>query len=352
MYQLLKLLLFRISPEKAHGISTRFWHFLIKTPLLGYLSKKLFFFEDNSLNKKVFGINFANPVGLAAGFDKNADLYNDFSHFGFSFIEVGTVTPKPQAGNPKPRLFRLIEDSAIINRMGFNNLGLENAISNLKKRETNIVIGGNIGKNKWTENELASDDYLECFNQLFPYVDYFVVNVSSPNTPNLRSLQDKEPLSNLLGLIQKCNDSKESRKPILLKIAPDVSTNELDDIIDVVVSCKLDGIVATNTTIERSNLKTSKSKVDAIGNGGVSGKPLKEKSNQIISYIYNKTEGKIPIIGVGGIHSANDAIEKLKAGASLVQIYTGFIYEGPQLIKSIKKELVKINKDVSSAQNN
>ena len=349
MYQLLKLLLFRISPEKAHGISTRFWHLLIKIPILGYFFKRLFSFEDPSLNKKVFGINFSNPVGLAAGFDKNADLYNDFSHFGFSFIEVGTVTPKPQAGNPKPRLFRLIEDSAIINRMGFNNLGLENAIRNLKKRKTNIVIGGNIGKNKWTDNELASNDYLECFNQLFPYVDYFVVNVSSPNTPNLRSLQDKEPLSKLLGLIQDCNNLKDNRKPLLLKIAPDVSNDELDDIIDVVVSCKLDGIVATNTTIERSNLNTSKSKVDAIGNGGVSGKPLKEKSNQIISYIYNKTEGKIPIIGVGGIHSAKDAIEKLNAGASLVQIYTGFIYEGPQLIKNIKKELVKINKDASSS---
>ena len=347
MYQLLKILLFRISPEKAHGLTTRIWHFLIKTPLLGYFFKRLFSFEDPSLSKNVFGINFLNPVGLAAGFDKNADLYNDFSHFGFSFIEVGTVTPKPQVGNPKPRLFRLIDDSAIINRMGFNNLGLENAISNLKKRKTNIVIGGNIGKNKWTDNELASNDYLECFNQLFPYVDYFVVNVSSPNTPNLRSLQDKEPLSNLLSLIQDCNNSKSNRKPLLLKIAPDVSDDELDDIIDVVVSCKLDGIVATNTTIERSNLNTSKSKVDAIGNGGVSGRPLQEKSNQIISYIYKKTEGKIPIIGVGGIHSAKDAIDKLNAGASLVQIYTGFIYEGPQLIKNIKKELVKINKDAT-----
>ncbi|MDG1841226.1 MAG: quinone-dependent dihydroorotate dehydrogenase [Crocinitomicaceae bacterium] len=341
MYFLVKLFLFRFSAESAHRIAVLLSNLLFKVPFLKFFVKKTYTINHPKLVRDVFGLNFQNPVGLAAGFDKNASLYNDFSNFGFGFIEIGTVTPKPQPGNPKPRLFRLIKDSAIINRMGFNNEGAEVAVNNLKKKKAKIIIGGNIGKNKWTENDLASEDYLVCFNALFPFVDYFVVNVSSPNTPNLRALQDKIPLMNLLSSIQNCNNSKEKRKPLLLKISPDLSEDELNDIIDVVLDCRLDGIVATNTTIDRSSLSTQQEKIESIGNGGLSGKPLKKKSTEIISYIHKKTKGKIPIIGVGGIHNPQDAIEKLKAGASLIQLYTGFIYEGPSIVKKINKEIIK-----------
>lgn len=341
MYFLLKLFLFRFSPENAHEITSKLLRLILRIPLFSSLFKSFYSYKDSKLSRNVFGLTFENPIGLAAGFDKNANLYNDFSNFGFGFIEIGTVTPKPQPGNPKPRLFRLIKDSAIVNRMGFNNEGVEVAVNNLKNKKTKTIIGGNIGKNKWTENDLASEDYLVCFNALFPYVDYFVVNVSSPNTPNLRALQDKIPLMNLLSSIQNCNNSKEKRKPLLLKISPDLSKDELNDIIDVVLDCKLDGIVATNTTVDRSSLTTQKEKIESIGNGGLSGKPLKKKSTEIISYIHKKTNGKIPIIGVGGIHSPEDAIEKLKAGASLLQVYTGFIYEGPSIVKKINKEIIK-----------
>ena len=341
MYFLVKLFLFRFSAESAHRITVSLSSFFFKVPFFKYLVKKKYTINHPKLVRDVFGLDFQNPVGLAAGFDKNASLYNDFSNFGFGFIEIGTVTPKPQPGNPKPRLFRLIKDSAIINRMGFNNDGAEIAVNNLKNKKTKIIIGGNIGKNKWTENDLASEDYLACFNALFPFVDYFVVNVSSPNTPNLRALQDKIPLMNLLSSIQSCNNSKEKRKPLLLKISPDLSKDELNDIIDVVLDCRLDGIVATNTTIDRSSLSTQQEKIESIGNGGLSGKPLTKKSTEIISYIHKKTSGEIPIIGVGGIHSPDDAIEKLKAGASLIQLYTGFIYEGPSIVKKINKELIK-----------
>ncbi|MFM7667822.1 MAG: quinone-dependent dihydroorotate dehydrogenase, partial [Bacteroidota bacterium] len=293
------------------------------------------------LEKEIFGLQFKNPVGRAAGFDKDASFYNNFSHLGFGFIEIGTITPKAQDGNPKPRLFRLKSDEAIINRMGFNNGGIEIAIKNLKKRKTSIIIGGNIGKNKITSNEDANEDYLACFKALYPYVDYFVVNVSSPNTPNLRALQEKEPLTELLSLLQHENALMPAEKPILLKIAPDLNSNELDDVIDVVQTCKLEGIVATNTTLDRTNLTASKEEIDRIGAGGLSGKPLTKKSTEIIRYIHHKTNGKIPIIGVGGIHSAEDAIEKLEAGASLIQLYTGFVYEGPALIKKINQEILK-----------
>ena len=303
--------------------------------------KVLFSVTDTRLEKEIFGLKFKNPVGLAAGFDKNASFYNNFSHLGFGFIEIGTITPKAQDGNPKPRLFRLKSDEAIINRMGFNNGGIEIAIKNLKKRKTSIIIGGNIGKNKITSNEDANEDYLACFKALYPYVDYFVVNVSSPNTPNLRALQEKEPLTELLSLLQHENALMPAKKPILLKIAPDLNTNELDDVIDVVQTCKIDGIVATNTTLDRTNLTASKEEIDRIGAGGLSGKPLTKKSTEIIRYIHHKTNGKIPIIGVGGIHSADDAFEKLEAGASLIQLYTGFVYEGPALIKKINQEILK-----------
>ena len=341
MYKFLRSILFLFSAEKAHYLASDLLRFLLFIPGTKKIIHSIYQIEDKTLEKNLFGLKFKNPVGLAAGFDKNASFYNDFSHLGFGFIEIGTITPKAQDGNPKPRLFRLKADEAIINRMGFNNGGIEVAIRNLKKRKTSIIIGGNIGKNKITPNENANDDYLQCFKALYPYVDYFVVNVSSPNTPNLRALQEKEPLTQLLSLLQSENAKMQAKKPILLKIAPDLNSNELDDVIEVVQTCKLDGIVATNTTLDRSNLKASIEQTDAIGAGGVSGKPLTKKSTEIIRYIHQKTNGKIPIIGVGGIHSAQDAIDKLNAGASLVQLYTGFIYEGPALIKKINQEIVK-----------
>lgn len=341
MYKFIRSILFLFSAEKAHYLASDLLSLFLFFPGSRKLLRLLFTVENNSLEREVFGLNFRNPVGLAAGFDKNASLYNDFSNLGFGFIEIGTVTPKAQEGNPKPRLFRLKSDEAIINRMGFNNNGIEEVIVNLKKRKTTIVIGGNIGKNKTTPNEKANDDYLQCFKELYPYVDYFVVNVSSPNTPNLRALQEKEPLTELLTLIQHENTSMASKKPILLKIAPDLNSDELDDVIDVVQKCKLDGIVATNTTIDRSNLKATKEEINTMGAGGLSGKPLSKKSTEIIRYIHEKTNGKIPIIGVGGIHTAQDAIEKLEAGASLIQLYTGFVYEGPALVKNINQEIIK-----------
>jgi dihydroorotate dehydrogenase len=287
-------------------------------------------------------LKFKNPVGLAAGFDKDAKLFNELSDFGFGFIEIGTLTPKPQDGNPKKRLFRLKSDSAIINRMGFNNGGVEAAILRLKQNKS-VLIGGNIGKNKVTPNENATDDYVICFEALYNYVDYFVVNVSSPNTPNLRELQEKEPLTNLLQTLQDLNDQKaitlslSNGKPILLKIAPDLTNDQLLDIIDIVNETKIAGVIATNTTISRDGL-TSENKVEV---GGLSGKPLTKRSTEVIRFLSVKSNKSFPIIGVGGIHTADDAIEKLNAGASLVQLYTGFIYEGPQLIKDINKKLLQ-----------
>ena len=285
-------------------------------------------------------MKFKNPVGLAAGFDKDAKLIDEMAMLGFGFIEIGTLTPKPQEGNPQPRLFRLPQDEALINRMGFNNGGGLEAVERLKKRKSDVIVGGNIGKNKVTPNENAVDDYLYCLEALHPYVDYFVVNVSSPNTPNLRDLQEKEPLKALLSAVKSANDKKEKPKPILLKIAPDLTDGQLDDIIEIVLETEIDGVIATNTTIDRSALKTDKNQVEAIGAGGVSGKVLKNRSTEVIRYLNQKSIGAFPIIGVGGIYSAEDAIEKLQAGASLVQVYSGMIYEGPSLIKRIKKGLL------------
>jgi dihydroorotate dehydrogenase len=341
LYKLVRTFLFLFSAEKAHYLAADLLNFFLFFPGTKKIVESIYGSNDPLLEKEVFGLKFKNPVGLAAGFDKNASFYNNFSHLGFGFIEIGTITPKAQDGNPKPRLFRLKSDEAIINRMGFNNGGIEEAIKNLKKRKTSIIIGGNIGKNKLTANEDANDDYLACFKALYPYVDYFVVNVSSPNTPNLRALQEKEPLTQLLSLLQAENLKMPAKKPILLKIAPDLNSNELDDVIEVVQTCKLDGIVATNTTLDRSNLISPKEIVENIGAGGLSGKPLTKKSTEIIRYIHQKTNGNIPIIGVGGIHSAQDAIDKLNAGASLIQLYTGFVYEGPSLIKSINQEILR-----------
>jgi len=339
MYKVVRFFLFLFDPEKIHHFT--FSLLKIGYPFEAWIWRKMFTIKNKRLEREVFGIKFPNPVGLAAGFDKDAKLIDELSCFGFGFIEIGTLTPKPQDGNPKPRLFRLKEDSGIINRMGFNNKGVEEAIIRLKKRKSDIIVGGNIGKNKLTPNENATEDYIISFNSLFDYVDYFVVNVSSPNTPGLRELQEKEPLTNLLNSLQEINNKKDKRKPILLKIAPDLTNNQLDDIIEIVKDTKIDGLIATNTTIDRSGLKTDKNMIDSIGNGGLSGLPVKERSTEVIRYLSEKSNSSFPIIGVGGIHSEEDALEKLDAGASLVQIYTGFIYEGPSLVKRINKSLLK-----------
>jgi len=331
--------LFNFDPEEVHHFTFSMLKTLFKLPFFGSIVRNKFVAKNKKLERKLFGLTFKNPVGLAAGFDKNAILFDEFSNYGFGFVEIGTVTPKPQEGNPKKRLFRLKEDEAIINRMGFNNDGVKVIAERLRKRKTNIIIGGNIGKNKVTPNEKAIDDYLICFHELFDAVDYFVVNVSSPNTPNLRALQDKEPLTELLQTLQDKNNKKDSPKPILLKIAPDLTDEQLLDIIDIVKITKIAGVIATNTTITRDNL-TSKNKKET---GGLSGLPVRKRSTEVIRFLAEKSDKAFPIIGVGGIHSAKDAQEKLDAGADLIQIYTGFIYEGPSLIKRINESLCKIN---------
>ena len=337
MYKLLiRPLLFLFDPEKVHYFTFSLIRILSKIPGIPSLFESLYTVNDKRLETEVFGLKFKNPVGLAAGFDKDAALYKELSHFGFGFIEIGTLTPKGQEGNPKKRLFRLKEDQAIINRMGFNNGGVQEAVERLKKNK-GILIGGNIGKNKLTPNENAVDDYLICFEALFNYVDYFVVNVSSPNTPNLRELQEKEPLTQLLQALQKENLAKPNSKPILLKIAPDLTDTQLLDIIDIVKETKIAGVIATNTTISREGLQS----VNRCETGGMSGKPLTKRSTEVIRFLSEKSNKAFPIIGVGGIHSAEDAIEKLEAGASLIQLYTGFIYEGPALVKAINKKILE-----------
>lgn len=337
MYKaLLRPLLFLIDPERIHHLTFSSIRFLNRLGL-GGLFRSCYKTKHSSLERQLFGLTFPNPVGLAAGFDKDAKLYTELSNFGFGFIEIGTVTPKPQAGNPKKRLFRLRKDSALINRMGFNNGGVEAAVERLRSNDGKVLIGGNIGKNKVTPNEEAVNDYKICFEALFEYVDYFVVNVSSPNTPNLRALQDKEPLTALLNTLQEKNSAKPTRKPILLKIAPDLTNEQLLDIIDIVSETGIDGVIATNTTISREGL-VSESKKE---NGGLSGKPLTQRSTEVIRFLSEKSNKGFPIIGVGGIHSVADALEKIEAGASLIQLYTGFIYEGPKLIRDINRALVR-----------
>lgn len=343
MYQLLRSILFQFDPEKVHYFTTNLLNFTLKIPGCKFLFRKIYCLENKKLEKEVFGLKFKNPVGLAAGFDKNATMYNDLAYCGFGFIEIGTITPKGQPGNEKPRLFRLKADDAIINRMGFNNDGVEAAVVNLKKRNTDIIIGGNIGKNKLTPNEDAVLDYLTSFNTLFPYVDYFVVNVSSPNTPNLRELQDKKPLTDILTTLKKENQTQDKPKPILLKIAPDLNENQLLDIVSILKEVQIEGVIATNTTIDRTNLITDEKSVNAIGAGGLSGKPVRNKATEVIRFLRNNLGPDFAIIGVGGIHSEQDALEKIEAGADLIQIYTGFIYEGPGLVKRINKALVKKN---------
>ncbi len=343
MYKILvRPILFLLDAEKAHYFTFSLVRFLSKIGFSG-LFRALYVVKDKRLQRTVFGLKFDNPVGLAAGFDKNAQLFNEFSNFGFGFVEIGTLTPKPQDGNPKPRLFRLKSDQAIINRMGFNNLGVFDAVERLKK-DHRVLIGGNIGKNKVTPNEEATKDYLICLDALFDHVDYFAVNVSSPNTPGLRELQDKEPLTALLKELKKENTkyaikSKDKEKPILLKIAPDLTDAQLLDIIDIVAETKIDGVIATNTTIERKNLKSDL--IFTEEKGGLSGKPLVNRSTEVIRFLAEKSGKAFPIVGVGGIHSPKDALEKLEAGADLIQLYTGFIYEGPSLVKQINKAILR-----------
>ncbi len=308
-------------------------------PGVGILFSALFKKKNINLKREVMGLTFNNPVGLAAGFDKDAKYINELSHLGFGFIEIGTLTPKPQSGNPTPRLFRLKEDKALLNRMGFNNGGVTEAVQRLKTLNSNVIIGGNIGKNKVTPNEDAAHDYLHAFEALFNVVDYFVVNVSSPNTPNLRELQDKEPLQKLLKQLQSANGLKKKPKPILLKIAPDLTEEQIDDIVEIVKSTKLAGVVATNTTISRDGLGHSKEQAIAIGNGGVSGSPLTTHATQIIKSLRTKLGEEPVIIGVGGIMTPQDARDKLDAGADLIQIFTGFIYNGPSFVKNINNGL-------------
>ena len=337
MYKLLiRPILFWFDPEEVHYFTFSLIRFLSKIPGFPSLFKSLYLVNDKRLETEVFGLKFKNPVGLAAGFDKDAKLYKELSNFGFGFIEIGTITPVGQEGNPKKRLFRLKEDSAIINRMGFNNGGVKEAVERLKKN-SNVLIGGNIGKNKVTPNEKATQDYEICFEALFDYVDYFVVNVSSPNTPNLRELQEKEPLKNLLQTLQNNKLQTTNAKPILLKIAPDLTDSQLLDIIEIVNETKIAGVIATNTTLSRDGLQSD----NKSETGGLSGKPLTNRATEVIRFLSEKSNKSFPIIGVGGIHSAQDALDKLEAGASLIQLYTGFIYEGPSLVKQINKVILK-----------
>ncbi|MBE2207861.1 MAG: quinone-dependent dihydroorotate dehydrogenase [Saprospiraceae bacterium] len=338
MYRLVfQPLLFLLSPEKAHAVALALLELLLHIPGAESLLRR-------SLNRSspltVAGIRFPNPVGIAAGFDKNGKHIRALAALGFGFIEVGTVTPRPQAGNPRPRLFRLPADRALINRMGFNNDGLEALIRQLQRpRPAGIVIGGNIGKNKDTPNEQAADDYIACFEALFSWVDYFAVNVSSPNTPNLRALQDREPLTRLLAELQQRNDNQANPKPIFLKIAPDLTDAQLDDIVAIVRETRIAGIIAANTTISRTGLKTPAETTERIGAGGLSGYPVRERSTQIVRYLRAQLPPPFAIIGVGGIDGPESAREKTEAGADLVQVYTGFVYAGPTLAADIVAKL-------------
>lgn len=344
MYKfLIRPILFLFPPEATHHLVVFILKISFWIPGKSALLRWYYSVKDHRLKRKLFGLTFQNPVGLAAGFDKDAKFFDEMANLGFGFIEVGTVTPKPQAGNEKPRLFRLSEDEALINRMGFNNDGVEAMVKRLKRRMNyKVIIGANIGKNKTTPNENALADYEYCFEKLYCYVDYFVVNVSSPNTPGLRELQEKEPLKRILSRLSQLNTQKGNPKPILLKIAPDLTNEQLDDIMEIVRETKIDGIVAANTTISRDNLNTPISLLNAVGAGGLSGKPLAKRCTEVIKYLHEKSGGSFHIIASGGIHSAEDAIEKLNAGASLVQLYTGFVYEGPSLVKKINQKILSL----------
>lgn len=345
MYKsIIRPIFFAFDPEKIHHFTFSLIKFVSKLPFVPSIIRGMYQVNDTRLEREVFGLTFKNPVGLAAGFDKEAKLYNELSNFGFGFIEIGTITPKGQVGNPKKRLFRLRSDQGIINRMGFNNKGVEAAIENLKKKNTDLIIGGNIGKNTATKPEDYTADYEACFKALHPYVDYFVVNVSCPNVGSHAKLQDKGYLLELLGSLKTLNNKESAQKPIVLKIAPDLNHQQLDEIIEVIAETNIDGVIAANTSVNREGLQATNEQLEAIGNGGLSGKPITERSTRVIQYLSDKSNKSFPIIGVGGIHSAQDALDKIEAGATLVQIYTGFIYEGPKLIKDINKAILKNSK--------
>jgi dihydroorotate dehydrogenase len=342
MYKIAKTILFQFDAEKVHHFVMKMLLILYKLPFGKYVLQTLFDSSNDGLSKNIFGLNFKNPIGLAAGFDKNGKYIDELAALGFGFIEVGTVTPKAQTGNVVPRLFRLPEDEAIINRMGFNNDGVDSLVEHLKKvKNKEVIIGGNIGKNKDTPNENAIDDYVVCFEKLYNYVDYFVINVSSPNTPGLRALQEKEPLTRIINAMVEKRAFHEKQKPILLKIAPDLSEAQLDEIIEITEHTKLDGLVISNTTLSRTGLKSGLDLVERIGQGGLSGKPILERSNHVLKYVASKTNK--PIIGVGGIHDEKDMKSKISNGAALIQIYTGFVYEGPAIVKRLKMALLKEN---------
>ncbi|MEX1002150.1 MAG: quinone-dependent dihydroorotate dehydrogenase [Crocinitomicaceae bacterium] len=341
MYKLLiRPILFLLDPERVHYFTFKCIKLTAKIPGVKMIRRSIYTLNDKRLEREFFGVHFKNPVGLAAGFDKNGLLINELEDFGFGFIEIGTITPKSQLGNPKPRLFRLKNDQAIINRMGINNDGVDVVVDRLKNKKTTLLIGGNIGKNTSTHNNDAKADYIYNFKALHEVVDYFVVNVSCPNVGDVKKLQDQDFLVDLLSDLKRLNDSYPKPKPILLKIAPDLNEMQLDEVIHIIAASKIDGVIATNTTITREGLKTAEEKIEKIGNGGLSGKPLKNKSTEVIRYLAEKSNKAFPIIGVGGIHSAEDALEKLNAGADLVQIYTGFIYEGPKLVKRINQSIL------------
>jgi dihydroorotate dehydrogenase len=342
MYKsVVKPLLFKLDAERAHHLVFDNLKRASGLPGTGALLRNLYNYQHPSLAREVFGLRFPNPVGLAAGLDKNAVLTDELANLGFGFVEIGTVTPRPQPGNPQPRLFRLPQDAALINRMGFNNDGAVAVAARLRQRkDRQLIIGGNIGKNKDTPNEQAGADYVMAFEALAEVVDYFVVNVSSPNTPGLRELQDKKPLISLLQQVQERNLARAQPRPLLLKIAPDLTDAQLDDILEIARETQLSGLVATNTTIERAGLATPAAQVSAYGAGGLSGRPLRARATEVIAYLHRRSQGSLPIIGAGGIHSAQDALEKLAAGATLVQLYTGFVYEGPALVKQINQAIV------------
>ena len=339
--QLIQPLLFQMEAEKAHHFTTGILQKVHAFPGGSGLIKLLYDFQDARLEREVFGLKFKNPLGLAAGFDKNAEMVDAMASLGFGFVEIGTLTPRPQPGNPQPRLFRLSEDKSLINRLGFNNGGVEAAVNRLRRRRSDIIVGGNIGKNKVTSNDEAVKDYEICFEALYEVVDYFTINVSSPNTPDLRELQEKEPLKKLLLHLIRLNQLKARQKPILLKIAPDLNEHQLSDIVEICLEVGIDGIIATNTTIEREGLRTSHARIKAIGAGGLSGQAVRRHATEVIRFLYRISEGKLPIVGVGGVDSASHALEKLEAGASLVQMYTGFVYEGPSVIKEINQAILR-----------
>lgn len=347
MYKaVIRSILFKFDPEAVHYFTFDFIKFISKIPFVPSLLRRMFKVKHPVLQRELFGLTFENPVGLAAGFDKNAVLYNELANFGFGFIEIGTVTPKAQVGNPKKRLFRLKDDQGLINRMGFNNAGLDAVIKQLKQNKRRLIIGGNIGKNTATSPEKYTEDYAACFTALHPYVDYFVLNVSCPNVGSHAKLTDKDYLEELITEMKRLNTTLTVQKPILLKIAPDLNNTQLDEIIELIADTKIAGVIASNTSISREGLSTPQQRLDKIGNGGLSGQPIKAKSTEVIRYLSEQSNKAFPIIGVGGIHSAEDALEKIDAGADLVQLYTGFVYEGPVLIKRINKALIKRTKVV------